>query len=237
MKPVCQPCRQQGREREVRCLLLFSHHHVNRHSQCTWTKNPLRKPRTEHHFEAMHKRAENLSVFVREYRTYADYLESLLEQCQQDYHPHYKVDFRVSRPSDPDGLLGPSPNVLDHNFDFTIMGADDHDGSFDSGSDPTKELCSPIQSLKVCRHPCSLLPACLSCHAQLEEGGLIDRYGNTTPILFKLMDRVEQDNDSFPLKLVDKIVSDHRERPSDPDGLLGPSPDMLKVAPASKKKT
>ena len=159
------------------------------------------------------------------------------------------------------------------------MGADDHDGSFDSGSDPTKELCSPIQSLKVCRHPCSLLPACLSCHAQLEEGGLIDRYGNTTPILFKLMDRVEQDNDSFPLKLVDlnhpqleegglihhdgnttpfliklmgrveqdndsfplklvdKIVSDHRERPSDPDGLLGPSPDMLKVAPASKKKT
>jgi hypothetical protein len=136
----------------------------------------------------MHKRAENLSAFVGEYRKYADYLESLLEQCQQDYHPHHKVDFRASRPSDPDGLLGLSPDMLDHDFDFTVMGADDHDGGSDSGSDPTKEICFPTQTLKVCRHLCSLLSPYLSCHAQLEEGGLIHHYGNTAPFRFDHLD-------------------------------------------------
>ncbi|KIM41300.1 hypothetical protein M413DRAFT_445331 [Hebeloma cylindrosporum] len=153
IKPVCQPCRQQGRDQE-----------------CAWTKNPVRKPRTEQHFEAMHKRAENLSAFVGEYRKYADYLESLLESCQQDYHPHHKVDFRASRPSDPDGLLGLSPDMLDHDFDYTVMGADDHDGGSDSGSDPTKEICLPAQTLK------------------LEEGGLIHHYGNTAPFRFDHLD-------------------------------------------------
>jgi len=198
--------------------LLFSHHHVDRHSQCAWTKNPVRKPRTEQHFEAMHKRAENLSAFVAEYRKYADYIESLLDQCQQDYHPHRKVDFRASRPSDPDGLLGPSPDMLDHDFDFTVTGADDHDGSSDSGSDPTKEICSPAQSLKVCPHPCPLLPPCLFRHAQLEEGGLIHHYGNTAPFRFDHLDiavltsrfpsLAENPHATYVL-LVDGVTDDH----------------------------
>lgn len=166
----------------------------------------------------MHKRAENLSAFVGEYRRYADYLESLLEQCQQDYHSHRKVDFRASRPSDPDGLLGPSPDMLDHDFDFTVMGADDHDGSSDSGSDPTKEICSPAQSLKVCRHRCPLLPPCLFCHAQLEEGGLIHHYGNTAPFRFDHLDiailtsrfpaLAENPHATYVL-LVDGVTDDH----------------------------
>ena len=166
----------------------------------------------------MHKRAENLSAFVAEYRKYADYIESLLDQCQQDYHPHRKVDFRASRPSDPDGLLGPSPDMLDHDFDFTVTGADDHDGSSDSGSDPTKEICSPAQSLKVCPHPCPLLPPCLFRHAQLEEGGLIHHYGNTAPFRFDHLDiavltsrfpsLAENPHATYVL-LVDGVTDDH----------------------------
>ena len=67
---------------EVRCLLLFSHHRVDRHSQCAQTKKPVATP--EQHSEAMEKRAEKLRAFAEEYRKYADYLESLLEQAKQE---------------------------------------------------------------------------------------------------------------------------------------------------------
>lgn len=109
----------------------------------------MRKPRTEQHFEAMFKRAENLRVRADEFRKYADYLESLLDECQSDYHSHRRVDFRVSRPSESDGLLGQSTDILDHDFDQTSVGVIDNDGGSDSGSDPTKEICSPTQTLKV----------------------------------------------------------------------------------------
>lgn len=167
-------------ERFVRhCLLHSSDHHVDHRSQCAWTKNPVRKPRSEQYFEAMHKRAENLGALLREYRKYAEYLESLLEHCQQ--RPHHNVDFRASRPSDPDGLLVSSPDI-DHDFDFVHM--DDHDGNSDPGNDPTKEICLPTQALKVHGYLCFLLPPYSSCHAQLEEGGLIHHYGNTAPFRF-----------------------------------------------------
>jgi len=132
----------------------------------------------------MHKRAENLSALLHEFRKYADYLESLLEYCQQ--RPHNNVDFRASRPSDPDGLLGSSPDVLDHDFDFPVM--DDHDRNSDSGNELTREICLPTQTLKVCGYLCFLLPLCLSCHVQLEEGGLIHHYGNTAPFRFDPLD-------------------------------------------------
>ncbi|KAF8152932.1 hypothetical protein B0H34DRAFT_677166 [Crassisporium funariophilum] len=150
LKPVCQPCKAQGRQLE-----------------CTWTKNPVRKPRTEAHFEAMHKRAENLHKRAEEYRKYADYLESLLDQCQQHHHQHQSFDFRASRPSDNDGLLGPPQDALDNDFDYTIMGADDGDMSSDSGNDPTvKAICLPAQSLKI------------------EEGGQILHHEITSPFRF-----------------------------------------------------
>ncbi|PPQ92012.1 hypothetical protein CVT25_004869 [Psilocybe cyanescens] len=152
IKPVCQPCRQQGRQQE-----------------CAWTKNPVRKPRTEQHFEALHKRAENLALRNNEYRKYADYLESLLDECHQDYHSHRNVDFRASRPSETDVLVGSSTDLLDHDFDFSVLGNEENDLSSDNG-DPTKEICIPTQSLKI------------------EEGGLIHHYGNTAPFRFESLE-------------------------------------------------
>jgi hypothetical protein len=96
----------------------------------------------------MHKRAENLRARVEEYRQYSDYLESLLEDILRDHHPHRTIDFRASRPSDSDGLLGPSSDVVEHDFDFSVMVTEDNDTSPEP--DPTKEICLPTQSLKVC---------------------------------------------------------------------------------------
>lgn len=122
--------------------------HVDpRQLQCAWTKNPVRKPRTEQHFEAMHKRSENLRARLEDFRKYANYLESLLDNCQQTYHPKSCVEFRAHRPSDTDGL-GSSTDNLDFDYDFALMTGDDNDANSDT--DPTKEICLPTQSLKVC---------------------------------------------------------------------------------------
>ncbi|PPQ76231.1 hypothetical protein CVT26_008583 [Gymnopilus dilepis] len=145
IKPVCQPCQQQGRQ-----------------SECAWTKNPVRKPRTEQHFEAMHKHNANLGASLREFCKYANYLESLLDNCQQTYHPNSCVDFRVHRPADPEGLLNSSTDL---DLDLSFMNGDDNDANSDS--DPTKEICLPTQTLKI------------------EEGGLIHHYGNTAPFRFE----------------------------------------------------
>jgi len=121
----------------------------------------VRKPRTEQHFEAMHKRAENLRKLLIEYRKYADYLESLLDQPQSHQHPFRSVDFRASRPSDSDTLFDPDLD-LDEDFDFTVGEEEITTGS-DAGSDPTKEICLPAQSLKVCK-----------LHYIMSDGPLID---------------------------------------------------------------
>jgi hypothetical protein len=78
-------------------------------------------------------------VRALEWRKYADYLESQLGQSA-----HRSGDFRASRPSDTDGLLGPSPDILDYELDL----ASDDDGASDPGN-RAKELCIPLQSLKV----------------------------------------------------------------------------------------
>lgn len=102
----------------------------------------MRKPRTEAYVEAMHKQAENLRKYLTEFRRYADYLESLLDECYQ----YQSTDFRASRPSDSDGFLGQPEVGLDQDFDFS-MGGDD----LDDGNDPSvMAICIPPQSLEVC---------------------------------------------------------------------------------------
>ena len=86
----------------------------------------------------MHKRLSEVSQ-------YANYLESLLDECPQ-YH-HRNVDFRAARPPDPDLLLGQEDDS------DVMMGRDDNDqGSSDDGNDPTvMAICIPPQSLQVRR--------------------------------------------------------------------------------------
>ncbi|KAJ7747438.1 hypothetical protein DFH07DRAFT_747798 [Mycena maculata] len=57
VKSVCGPCVASGREAE-----------------CAWTKGPVRKPRTEAHFEALRKRAHALEA-------YSKLLEDMLAKC------------------------------------------------------------------------------------------------------------------------------------------------------------
>ena len=116
--------------------------HNSCRSQCAWAKNPVRKLRTEAHIEALHKQSENLRKCTADFRHYADYLESLLDECQQ-YH-HRSNDFRAARPPDPDLLLG-----QEDDFDV-VMGGDDNDQGSDDGNDPSvMAICIPPQSLQV----------------------------------------------------------------------------------------
>jgi hypothetical protein len=149
VKPICNPCQSsQGpsRQKEV-CTGISSLSvtspstpgHNSRRSQCTWAKNPARKPRTEAYIEAMHKQAENLRKCMANIRHYADYLESLLDECR-----HRSIDFRAKRPPDPDVLLGQEDDP-----DF-MLGGDDNDQGSDDGNDPTvMAVCIPPQSLQV----------------------------------------------------------------------------------------
>ena len=86
----------------------------------------------------MHKRQSEVSQ-------YANYLESLLDECSQYHHPN--IDFRAARPPDPDLLLGQEDDS------DVMMGGDDNDqGSSDDGNDPTvMAICIPPQSLQVRR--------------------------------------------------------------------------------------
>lgn len=113
-------------------------------SQCTWAKNPARKPRTEAYVEAMHKQAEILRKCLLDTRHYADKLESLLDECSQ-YHHHRTVDFRAFRPTDPDVLMGQPED----DFDFTMEGEDNDQGS-DEHDPIVTAISIPPQSLQVC---------------------------------------------------------------------------------------
>ena len=90
----------------------------------------------------MHKQMENFRKCSAEAYHYADYLESLLDNCHQ-YH-HANVNFRACRPPDPDVSLG-----QEEDSDFA-MGGDDNDQVSDDGNDPTvMAICIPPQSLQV----------------------------------------------------------------------------------------
>ena len=88
----------------------------------------------------MHKQGE----ILREFCQYADYLESLLDECRRQYH-YPNVDFRASRPQDPDVSLDQEDDA-----DF-MMGGDDIDQGSNDGNDASvMAICIPPQSLQVC---------------------------------------------------------------------------------------
>jgi hypothetical protein len=93
----------------------------------------------------MHKQAENLRKCMADIRHYADYLESLLDECHQCRHR--SIDFRATRPPDPDVILGQEDDA-----DF-MLGGDDNDQGSDDGNDPSHgtvmAVCIPPQSLQV----------------------------------------------------------------------------------------
>ena len=90
----------------------------------------------------MHKQVEILRKCNADIYHYVDYLESLLDKCHQYHHPN--VDFRATRPPDPDLLLG-----QEYDSDV-VMGGDDNDPGSDDGNDPTvMAICIPPQSLRV----------------------------------------------------------------------------------------
>ena len=93
----------------------------------------------------MHKQVENFRKCTADIRHYADYLESLLDECLQ-YHPHGNIDFRASRPPDPDELMGQPED----DFDFTVMGEENDQGSDDGNDATVMAICIPPQSLQVC---------------------------------------------------------------------------------------
>ena len=83
-------------------------------------------------------------------RRYADYLESLLDECPN----HRSIDFRASRPQDPEVLLGQEDDT------DVVMGGDDndHDQGSDDGNDPSvMAICIPPQSLQVSQGVCLIL--------------------------------------------------------------------------------
>lgn len=87
----------------------------------------------------MHKRVETLRKCNSEVWHYADYLESVLNEC---HHPN--VDFRARRPPDPDVSLGQEDDS------DVMMGGDDNEQGSDDGNDPTvMAICIPPQSLQV----------------------------------------------------------------------------------------
>ena len=92
----------------------------------------------------MHKQAENFRKCAADFRNYADHLESLLDECHQ-YHQR-SLDFRASRPPDPDLLLSQEDDS------DIVMGGDnrDNDQGSDDGNDPSvMAICIPPLSLQV----------------------------------------------------------------------------------------
>ncbi|KAF7293807.1 Zn(2)-C6 fungal-type domain-containing protein [Mycena chlorophos] len=105
VKPVCGPCLGSRRELE-----------------CAWLKEPVRKPRTEAHFEALRKRADALEAYSKQ-------LEQRLAQCTCS----------ISRDTAP---VAP---------DFALLGRGDTDGEevSDDEGDITRELCLPTERLQL----------------------------------------------------------------------------------------
>ncbi|KAJ6616846.1 hypothetical protein B0H10DRAFT_2035936 [Mycena sp. CBHHK59/15] len=105
IKRVCGPCVASGRN-----------------SECAWTKEPVRKPRTEAHFEALRKRADALEA-------YSKLLEDMLANCvcqSTGETSRAHLQFR--------------PHEMDEDY-----GGDDAV----SDGDITQELCVPTENLKL----------------------------------------------------------------------------------------
>ncbi|KAJ7481446.1 hypothetical protein FB451DRAFT_128986 [Mycena latifolia] len=128
IKPICGSCGGSGRD-----------------SECSWGRNiPVRKPRTEAHFESLRKRADALQAYV-------DFLEGMLSKCMcQDvstraqYRPDQAREYYSGREA--------SDSDLD---------------TLDSEEEITRELCVPVQALKL----------------DDKSGGLL-HHGSTAPMRF-----------------------------------------------------
>jgi hypothetical protein len=92
----------------------------------------------------MQKQTENLRKRNTNNRHYTEFLEEQLEECYQ-YLPQHRIDFRASRPADPDVLMAQPED------DFDLMGEDENNHGSDDGNDPTvMAICIPPQTLQVC---------------------------------------------------------------------------------------
>lgn len=88
----------------------------------------------------MHKRAENLCAVLNEFRRYADYLESLLDQQTIG-----NTNFRALRPSVPNGLMG-NISLEPQDAEFTLE--IEHYETSES-EDPTLQIRLPARGLTV----------------------------------------------------------------------------------------
>ncbi|KAJ7151910.1 hypothetical protein C8R43DRAFT_1190624 [Mycena crocata] len=102
VKVVCGPCSVSGRELE-----------------CAWTKQPVWKPRTEAHFEALRKRADALEV-------YSKLLEDMLSKCV------------CQKSGNADSHLRFRPQEME----------EDEDKEAISDAGITQEFCVPTENLK-----------------------------------------------------------------------------------------
>ncbi|KAJ7062679.1 fungal-specific transcription factor domain-containing protein [Mycena amicta] len=108
LKPICGPCLASRRELE-----------------CSWMKEPVRKPRTEAHFEALRKRADALEAYSR-------LLEERLAKCScqssvDDGHLQFRLE-QMGRGQAHD---------------------EDSDGAVSEGADITQELCVSTENLTL----------------------------------------------------------------------------------------
>ncbi|KAJ7062681.1 hypothetical protein C8F01DRAFT_985817, partial [Mycena amicta] len=104
VKHVCGPCNASNRKME-----------------CAWTKETVRKPRTEAHFEALRKHADALEAYLR-------VLEERLAKCS------------CQIVNDGQGHLQFRPEQIDEDSD---------EGAGSDEADITQELCVPTASLKL----------------------------------------------------------------------------------------
>ncbi|KAJ3560388.1 hypothetical protein NP233_g10873 [Leucocoprinus birnbaumii] len=116
-KPSCETCINNGRQ-----------------SECSYGKEPPRRPRTEAHFQAMLKDNEILREYIR-------LLESVLEQCSKE-HPGSKAHkYLESRPANLEEIPESPEEVVNEVVEEEEEGQDDNDVA--------KELCLPTQNLRL----------------------------------------------------------------------------------------
>lgn len=127
MKPVCASCGASGREGEVRSSLTSNLSWLQLSAQCSWGRDvPVRKPRSEAHFEALRRRTDALQA-------YASMLEGMLARCVcQDVSAH--LQSHPDRSEEGSGVDGSDSDtdLLDSDEEYI-----------------TQELCVPTQALKA----------------------------------------------------------------------------------------
>jgi len=89
------------------------------------------------------KLTESLRKLLIAYSLYADGLESLLDRLSQGHQHSNVLDFRASRPKDPDDLMGFSVNFENDQL-VDAWEQDDLEESDMSDHSPMREICLGI---------------------------------------------------------------------------------------------